>query len=76
MSHHVLQVGDRGARPYEIGGTRLRRGTITERYAAAPSSQVDQTPITLYAVRWDDTQSIERGYLHLEREPLTLLTAS
>jgi hypothetical protein len=62
-------VGDRVTRQLDVfTDSILRHGLVVERYAARTSHQ----PILereLYAVKWDDTQGIERGYF---RHGLTL----
>lgn len=46
----------------------VRSGTIVERYMSAPSTHCTQT--WLYAVRWDDTQEVERGYCYVGLEKI------
>ncbi len=70
MSEFNLKVGDRVVRQLEIGGTALRHGVITDIYSTTRSSNVGApSAIPLFAIRWDDNQQVERGYLEVDIRP-------
>lgn len=55
-------IGDRVSRPRDLGPDAPRQsGTIVDRYQGLPSGGGKTD--TLYAVKWDDQEHIERGYL-------------
>ena len=67
-----LQVGDRVIRRDTINtDSFVRHGTITDRYLGVPTG-TGHPPPTLYAVRWDGSERIHRGYLVLEPEPVVV----
>ncbi len=55
-----LQVGDHVERVV-FRGEASRTGTIEDVYRSAPSTNGES--IALYAVQWDDSGYIERGYM-------------
>lgn len=59
----TLHVGDRVTRPRFLNDREAtpRHGTITEVYRSVPSAV--GTSHVLFAVRWEDTDLVERGYL-------------
>lgn len=61
----VFEIGDRVIR-------NERQGTITNVYSSTPTHIGDT--VTQYAVRWDDVEYTESGYMAvgLEREPLSV----
>jgi hypothetical protein len=56
-----LNVKDRVSRQIEIGKPERHFGNITEKYKSKQG--VGFVPITLFAVKWDDKDNIERGYM-------------
>ena len=61
MAVETFKVGDAVCRrnPFTTDVTRM--GTVVEVYQTVPSYAGSKG--TLYAVQWDDTKLIERGYL-------------
>lgn len=63
MNERIFLAGDRVRRKIEINGTTYRHGVIVESYesGARPVHQ-------MYAIQWDDTGYVERGYLGMDLE--------
>ena len=73
----MFAINDRVVRMKYINDRQsLRHGVVTEVYPSAKN--LDGVSLTLYAVRWDDTGLVERGYLAtgLEQEPLVIAGAN
>lgn len=66
MNTTTLKVGDRVVRKNFEGDVIMIRGVIVEIYHDSPNHVDNQN--TLYAVKWDGTNYIEKGYLVLEKE--------
>lgn len=67
-----FSVGDRVVRQAEIGGPFVRHGEVMH----VDESRLPNICITLrvYTLRWNDTQTTERGYIGvgLQHEPLQI----
>jgi hypothetical protein len=55
-----LEVGDRVLR---VGSDPPRYGDVVERYHGRPSAT--DPGVVFYAVRWDDTATVERHYMEI-----------
>lgn len=66
MNTTTLKVGDRVVRKNLEGDVIMIRGVIVEIYHDSPNHVGDK--YILYAVKWDGTNYIEKGYLVLDKE--------
>ena len=72
MSLNDFHVGDRVIRRETFSAdSLLRHGIVVERYLGVPTGNGHPAP-TLYAVQWDGSERIHRGYLVLEPEPVAV----
>jgi hypothetical protein len=57
------KIGDRVTRWRVSVHEAQRYGSVVEIYTNTPNRTGVVPPTTLYAVRWDDTGEVERGYM-------------
>lgn len=63
----MLKVGDRVSR--QLSPNELRKyGVIVEKYKTRQG--IGFTPFTMFAIKWDNIEKVERGYLeqYLQKE--------
>ena len=59
----MLKIGDRVSRQINIGEPERRYGNIIEIYRTTQG--IGFTPHKLYAIKWDDEENIQKGYLEV-----------
>jgi hypothetical protein len=72
MAVAELAKGDRVRCRKDLGDLQSwRYGVIDKVYQGMPDGNGNRE--TLYAVCWDDTKVVERGYLRISLEPMTAI---